>query len=248
MMEQFEAMVDTLTTAREKVFEAASLFLSNAKQAREMVAAWFRVLAAVQDDRKRVSLLYVMNDVVIKTSRSQDSDYLQAFSEAMDSVIVCLAAARQELLLEELRKMVLVWEDGKIFAQQYAGTLKSRIMEAIGNVLDEKSGAHAVQTYDLTRFLKQIEVETEAVETAGDKLTHFLTHPKKQLSTLHTEPEKLKEVKISLAQYREKCEKQVSDRTVAVMMLAREMRRQFEELCGAEEAVGRLRDSQNSTL
>lgn len=233
-METFETLVPTLTTARDKVYEVSSLFLAHPKSARALVAAWLHALTSTQDDRKRQSLLYVLNDVVVKSSRGPDSEYLQAFSEVMDGVIGALAAVRQELLLEELRKMALVWEDCRVFAAPYTLALKTRIMEAISSVLDEKSGAHAIQTYDLTRFLRKI--EQEAVEHNTEKL----------LRKHYAEGDK--EVRTALALVRDKCERQLADRTAAVMMLSRELRKQFEEYNRVDDqGVTRLSGRQHST-
>ena len=231
----FRTLLPQLTTARDKVFELSGLLMQHHSAAQSLVTLWFETLNTTSEDKKRQALLYVMNDVVIKTARGSDqqTDYLQAFSEVMDNVIACLVVGRNELLLEEVRQMVLVWEDEKngVFAPQYTSRLKVRVVEAIGAVLDEKSGAHVIQNFELTRMMRKIETDREALEPLAEKvekLSHYSTHPRRLPSTPHSEPEKLKDLRTSLLQFQDKCERQLSERTSALLTLCEELQTQYQ--------------------
>lgn len=233
--QHFNSLLPHLTTARDKIFEMSGVLMQYHMHAPALVALWFQELNSCKDEKKRQALLYVMNDVIIKTSRTSDTrtEFLQAFSEVMDNVIACLVVGKNELLLEEVRKMVLVWEDSKncIFAPQYTNHLKTKIMEAISTVLDEKSGAHVIQNFELTRTLRKIEVEHEALEPIAEKvekLSHYAAHPRRMPSKPHSEPEKLKELRTHLQQYKEKCEKQLAERTAALLQLCKELQAQYQ--------------------
>ena len=233
--QHFLSLLPHLTTARDKIFEMSGVMLQYHVHAPALVGLWFQELNSTKDEKKRQGLLYVMNDVIIKTSRGNDAqtEYLQAFSEVMDNVIACLVVGKNELLLEEVRKMVLVWEDSKncIFAPQYTSHLKTKIMEAINTVLDEKSGAHVIQNFELTRMLRKIEVEHEALEPIAEKvekLSHYATHPRRMPSNSHSEPEKMKELRTHLLQYKEKCERQLAERTAALLQLCKELQTHYE--------------------
>lgn len=231
----FTSLLPQLTTARDKVFELSGLLMRHQPAAQSLVSLWFEALNTTVEDKKRQALLYVMNDVVIKTARSSDqqTEYLQAFSEVMDNVIACLVVGKNELLLEEVRQMVLVWEDEKngVFAPQYTSRLKGRVAEAINAVLDEKSGANAIQNFELTRRLRKIEGDREALEPLAEKvekLSHYSTHPRRLPSNSHSEPEKLRDLRTSLLQFQEKCERQLAERSSALLSLSQELQSQYE--------------------
>ena len=231
----FRSLLPQLTTARDKVFELSGLLMQHQSVAQSLVSLWFEALNTTNEEKKRQALLYVMNDVVIKTARGSDQqiEYLQAYSEVMDNVIACLVVGRNELLLEEVRQMVLVWEDEKnsVFAPQYTSRLKGKVAEAITAVLDEKSGAHAIQNFELTRVLRKIEGEREALEPLAEKvekLSHYSTHPKRMPSNPYSEPEKLRDLRTSLLQFQDKCERQLAERTSALVRLSQELQSQYE--------------------
>lgn len=248
----FLSLFTHLTTARDKVFELSALLMQHHAVAADLVALWFETLNTTQDDKKRQALLYVMNDVVIKTSRaSEQTEYLQAFSEVMDNVIACLVVGKNELLLEEVRQMVLVWEDSKncVFAPQYTGRLKMKIAEAISAVLDEKSGANVIQNFELTQLLRKIEGNRDSLEPLAEKvekLSQYSTHPRRLPSKSHTEPEKMRELRTCLQQFQEKCERLLADRTSALLRLSQELQSQYEVYNSFEVRVQELYTSIDS--
>lgn len=249
----FQSLLPQLTTARDKVFQLSGLLMQHHTAARTLVSLWFDALNSTHDDKKRQALLYVMNDVIIKTSRSseQQTEYLQAFSEVMDNVIACLVVGRNELLLEEVRQMVLVWEDGKncVFAPQYTNHLKLKVTEAISTVLDEKSGAHVIQNFEVTRLLRKIEDDRDALEPLAEKvekLSQYSTHPRRMPSKFHSEPEKLKDLRICLQQFQEKCERQLTERTAALLRLSQELQSQYQVYNSFETRAQELSSSIDS--
>ena len=242
----FRSLAAGLSTARDKVMELSSLMLQWHNHAPKFVSLWLDSLLALDEDKKRQGLLYVMNDVVIKTSRGGDAEYLQAFPAVMDEVIDCLVAGGNELLLEELRKMVLLWEDSKncIFAPQYTATLRGKIMTAITTVMEEKSGASVIQASELTRSLRSIELAHEAMEPVAEtceKLSRYASH--RSTSTSSLEPDKVKELRTSLIQYVSKCEQELKDRSAALMRLATELQSQYEVYNRYESRVYSLHPS-----
>lgn len=227
----FRSLAAGLSTARDKVMELSSLMLQWHRYAPKFVSLWLDSLIALREDKKRQGLLYVMNDVVIKTCRGGDTGYLQAFPEIMDEVIECLVEGGNELLLEELRKMVLLWEDStnSIFATQYTSALRGKIMTAITTVMEEKSGTSVIQAFELTRSLRSIELAHEAMEPVAEtceKLSRYVSH--RSHSTSHIEPEKTKELRANLIQYVSKCEQELKDRSAALIHLATELQTQYE--------------------
>lgn len=231
----FQSLLPQLTTARDKVFELSGLLMQHHTAAPALVSLWFDTLNATSDDKKRQALLYVMNDVVIKTSRSseQQTEYLQAFSDVLDNVIACLVVGKNELLLEEVRQMVLVWEDGKncVFAPQYTSRLKAKVAEAISAVLDEKSGASVIQNFELTEMLRKVEGSRASLEPLAakvEKLSQYSTHPRRMPSNSHAEPEKLRDLRASIQQFQEKCERLLAERTSALLRLSQELQVQYE--------------------
>lgn len=223
--ESIQALMVSLTPAKDQVCALAQVMLQC--PAASAVPAWLQELGSAEE-RKRLGLLFVMNEVMLRTAQSTDMQYLQAFAEILDRTIETLAKEKQEKLLEELRKMVLVWEDNRIFSLQFSTDLKTKLLTALNTVLDERSGAHLVQTFPVTRLLRQIEQAGEGLEPIDQKvkgLAQFLSQPRKRNSQSDTE--KVRELGANLKQYREQCERHLAAHITAIMLLTRELQAQY---------------------
>jgi hypothetical protein len=157
------SLVD-LSTAKEKVFEVATIMCDHQKtHASIFTQLWMTHLSKAKDERRKLAMLYVMNEVVFRSSRAGKEEYLKAFSEHMDDVVAVLSQSKSEGLLDELRQIVLVWEDpdNTIFIPTFTSKLRSDIERAKNFVIDERTGANIVQQFDLTRRLAALEAKNE---------------------------------------------------------------------------------------
>lgn len=79
-------------------------------------------------------MLFIMNEVILKQSREvQGEEYLGEFTNIMEKIIQSLAEFKSEYLIDEMRKIVTVWEDPalQIFVQHYTSQLKVLLQESI---------------------------------------------------------------------------------------------------------------------
>lgn len=207
-----QSVMQGLTPAREQVYALAQVMMEC--QAGQGVQVWCQEFQG-GEERKRLSLLFVMNEVMVKTALTTDMQFLQAFAEVMEEVVETLKRDKQDRLLEELRKMSLVWEDTRIFSQQFSRHLKTLILQALNTVLDENSEAHLVQTFPLTRLLREIEQAGEGIEPIGQKVKDV----DQFLSLTRKRPEKLREMKGNLGKYREQCIRNLAAHVTAITLL-----------------------------
>ena len=223
--DSIQTLIHSLTPAKDQVCAFAQVTLQC--QASSVVPIWLQEFSS-SEERKRLSLLFVMNEVILRTAQSTDMQYLQAFAEVLEPTIEALMREKQDKLMEELRKMVLVWEDNRIFSLQFSTDLRTKLLIAINTVLDERSGAHLVQTFPVTRLLREIEQAGEALEPIDQKvkgLSQFLSQPRK--CKFHSDPGKMKEMCCNLKAYREQCERQLAAHITAIMLLTKELQAQY---------------------
>mmetsp|Transcript_16472 Transcript_16472/g.29707 ORF Transcript_16472/g.29707 Transcript_16472/m.29707 type:complete len:231 (+) Transcript_16472:731-1423(+) len=166
------SLVD-LSTAKEKIYEVAGIMIDHQKtHAATFTQLWLTHLGKAKDERRKLAMLYVMNEVVFRNSRAgKGEEYLKAFSEVMDEVVNILTQSKSENLLDDLRKIVLVWDEpeNSIFIPTFTSKLRSDIERAKNFVIDERTGANIVQQFDLTRRLS-------ALETRGEEHRYMLEH------------------------------------------------------------------------
>lgn len=219
-----QALLSTLqglSTAKDKIFEISRIMIAFQKSsAREMVNTWLREFINYKDDKKKLALLYVMNDVMLKSSsENRGEEYLHEFSQIMDDIIAHLTEARLDSILEEMRRIVMVWEEPKtsIFVPQYTARLRAQIHDAVNQVLDDKSGASVIHNFEMTQMLASIEGRNENIRNLSKRLDHIcamLDHPQQKDRWNFTDSKQL------LEDFRGKCEQEILERTKALMYLS----------------------------
>lgn len=207
------SLVD-LSTTKEKIFEVAGIMIDHQKtHASSFTQLWLSHLSKARDERRKQAMLYVMNEVVFRSSRAgKGEEYLKAFSEVMDEVVTTLTQSKSEALLDELRKIVLVWEDPEntIFIPTFTSKLRSDIERAKNSVIDERTGANIVQQFDLTRRLA-------ALETKGEEHRYMLEHIDNILEAGRASGD----LDGYLQEFRVKCEDQLVERSNLIIELSR---------------------------
>ena len=159
-------------------------------------------------------MLFVMNDALLKSIRDTRGDeYMKEFPLIMNDVIQSLVEFKNEFLLEELRKIIMVWEKPGtlLYVSQYTSQLKVNIQDAINAVQDDRTGASVIQEFEVTKKLNALEAKHEAnLELA--KRVEAITD--KSLSWRKSE------IISQLEEYREKCEDELVERSNVLVELA----------------------------
>ena len=176
-------------------------------------------------------MLFVMNDSLIKSIRdSKGDEYLKEFPLVMNDIIQVLIEFKSEYLLEELRKIIMVWEKPGtlIYVAQYTSQLKINIQDAINAVQDDRTGASVIQEFDITQKLSLLENKHENnLELA--KRVEGLTEK--------TQAWKKSEILAHLQEYREKCEDELVERSNLLIELAQLLEKEYKEYVSFNEKL-----------
>jgi hypothetical protein len=241
-MEPFESefldSLKSLSTAKDKIFEISSIMLNHqSSHAEELVALWLKEFNSLKDERKRLAMLFVMNDAIIKSSKETRTDeYVKEFPKVMQDIIHSLVEFKSELMLEEFRKIVMVWENpaAMLYVPQYTSQLKADIQEGINAIQDDRTGASVIQEFMITKRLKELENKHEAnLELA------------KRVEALTEKPIALKDLGISnfIEDYREKCEDELVERSEILLELGEMLEKEYKIYCGFNERIEEIRNS-----
>jgi hypothetical protein len=241
-MEHFEAeFLDSLrgiSTAKDKIFEISSIMLNyQSSHAGQIVSLWLKEFNSQKDERKRLGLLFVMNDAIIKSSKESRSDeYVKEFPKIMQDIIHSLVEFKSELLLEEFRKIVMIWENpaAMLYVPQYTSQLKAEIQEGINAIQDDRTGASVIQEFTITKRLKELENKHEAnLELA------------KRVEALTEKPLAFKDLGITnfIEEYREKCEDELVERSEILLELGDLLEKEYKIYCGFNERIEEIRNS-----
>ena len=100
----------SLSTAKDKIFEISNIMLAHQSNfSKQMVSLWFKEFSSLKEEKKKLAMLFVMNDSLIKSIRdSKGDEYLKEFPLVMNDIIQVLIEYKSEYLLEELRKIIMV--------------------------------------------------------------------------------------------------------------------------------------------
>ena len=109
---EFLDSLKSLSTAKDKIFEISSVMINHkTNYSASLVSVWLKEFQSLKDEKKRLAMLFVMNDAIIKSSKeSRGDEYVKEFPKVIGDVIQSLADFKSEFLLEELRKIVMVWK------------------------------------------------------------------------------------------------------------------------------------------
>jgi CID domain len=228
----------SLSTAKDKIFEISNIMLSHqSANSKEMVSLWLKEFQSLHEEKKKLAMLFVMNDTLIKSIRdSRGDEYLKEFPLVMNDIIHSLIEFKSEYLLEELRKIVMVWEKPGtlIYVLQYTSSLKSSIQDAINAIQDDRTGASVIQEFDITKKLTNIENKHESnLELA--KRVESLTE--KTLAW------KKNEIISQLEDYKEKCEEELIERSNVLMELSEMLEREYQIYIAFPEKIEEIKNS-----
>lgn len=227
-----------LSTAKDKIFEISNLMLSHqAAHAKQIVSLWLKEFQSLKEEKKKLAMLFVMNDAIMKCSRdSRGDEYLKEFPNIMHEILQLLVDFKSEYLLEELRKIVMVWEKpgALIYVSQYTTQLKSDIQDAINAVQDDRTGASVIQEFEITKKLSALENKHEAnlemakrVEGLTEKIHAF----------------KRSEILALIEDYKEKCEEELIERSGILLELGELLEREYAIYCGFNERIEEFKRS-----
>ena len=89
------------------------------RSAVEVVRCWERAFQRADMD-KRLSLIYLVNDVV-QTSRRSGREYTEAFHKALPEAFRHMMKHSDEKVQQRLKKLVLVWRDRNVWGNKALG-------------------------------------------------------------------------------------------------------------------------------
>lgn len=89
------------------------------RSAVEVVRCWERAFQRADMD-KRLSLIYLVNDVV-QTSRRSGREYTEAFHKALPEAFRHMMKHTDEKVQQKLKKLVLVWRDRNVWGNKALG-------------------------------------------------------------------------------------------------------------------------------
>jgi hypothetical protein len=226
-----------LSTAKDKIFEISNLMLSHSSSAKKLIYLWLKEFQSLREEKKRLALLFVMNDAIMKSAReARGEEYLKEFPQVMGDVLHSLIDFKSEYLLEELRKIVMVWEKpgALIYVSQYTSQLKNDIQDAINAVQDDRTGASVIQEFEITKKLNALECKHEMnLELA--KRVEGLTEK--------TAAWRDAEIMGLVEDYREKCEEELVERSILLLELGELLENEYKVYC---EFNGKIAEIKNS--
>ena len=203
----------------------------------EIVSLWLKEFNSQKDEKKRLGLLFLMNDTIIKSSKeSRSEEYLKEFPKIIQEIIHSLVEFKSELLLEEFRKIVMIWENPAttLYVPQYTSQLKAEIQEGINAIQDDRTGASVIQEFTITKRLQDLENKHEAnLEIA------------KRVESLTEKPFEYKSLGITsfIEDYREQCEDEVVERSEILLELGDLLEREYKIYCGFNERIEDIKNS-----
>lgn len=204
-----------LSTAKDKIFEISSIMLNHKSDfAPALVSLWLKEFQSLKDEKKRLAMLFVMNDAIIKSSKESRADeYVKEFPKIMSDIIHSLVEFKSELLLEEFRKIVMVWENpaALLYVPQYTSQLKADIQEGINAIQDDRTGASVIQEFPITKKLKDLENKHEANLELAKRVEGLTDKPNAW---------KMPEIINFIEDYKEKCEDELVERSEILLELA----------------------------
>ncbi|CAG9325657.1 unnamed protein product [Blepharisma stoltei] len=236
---QFLESLHSLTTAKDKIFEISSVMISHqTTAAKHLVSVWLREFRNFSEEKKKLALLFVMNDVLMKSSReTRSEEYLKEFTAIIDDILQAMIEYKSEQFVEEFRKIVMVWEKPgtSIFVPAFTAQLKNKIQETINSIQDEKSGASVIQEFEITRKLADLESKHEENLELAKQLDGLCKVMDQSSLAWNTA-----DIKSQLLEYRGKCELELIERSNLLMMLSRTLEEEYQKYISFPERLEAL--------
>ena len=228
---EFLESLKGLSTAKDKIFEISNLMISHqSTSAKKLTTLWLKEFQSLKEEKKRSAMLFVMNDTLLKSIRdTRGEEYLKEFPLIMNDLIQSLIDFKSEYLLEELRKIIMVWEKPGtlLYVSQYTFLLKANIQDAINAVQDDRTGASVIQEFEITNKLSALEIKHEAnLELA--KRVEGLTE---------------KHLTSQLEDYKEKFEEELVERSNILIELAELLEKEYKIYTDFPERLEEIKNS-----
>ena len=123
-----------------------------------MLLEWFNALIGTEDEDMKISLLFVMNEVIMKGLKAgAGQEYLGGFSGKMEDIIQHLTEDMKEAALEDIRRILVIWECNGVFTAEFTDAMKAKAMEGLGSTVYKRSGAKIIEDYEITKKLATLE-------------------------------------------------------------------------------------------
>ncbi|CAG9310512.1 unnamed protein product [Blepharisma stoltei] len=224
---QFTNSTRSISTSKDKIFEISDIMLAHQESsANFLTSLWFQEFIQQKDDKKKLAYLFVMNDILIKSSKDdRGNQYLLEFSSILEDAIRHLVDTESENLLEELRKIVLLWERPGtcIFVPEFISQIKESIQAGIFTVQDKKTGVELIQLFEVTKKLAAVECLSEANLKEADKIDSIVGHHHHKKNSKWSKDE----IRHLLMGFQEKCENELIDRSNLLMELSQLLEEQY---------------------
>ena len=235
---EFLDSLKSLSTAKDKIFEISSVMINHkANYSASLVSVWLKEFQSLKDEKKRLAMLFVMNDAIIKSSKeSRGDEYVKEFPKVIGDVIHSLVDFKSELLLEEFRKIVMVWENpaSLLYVPQYTSQLKADIQEGINAIQDDRTGASVIQEFPITKKLKDLENKHEANLELAKRVEGLTDKPSAW---------KLPEIMNFIEDYKEKCEDELVERSEILLELADLLEKEHKLYSTYSERIEEIKNS-----
>lgn len=117
--EACDAVLGKVDMSQAGIQTASAKLLFWKRSATEVVRSWERAFQRADMD-KRLSLIYLVNDVV-QTSRRSGREYTEAFHKALPEAFRHMMKHSDEKVQQKLKKLVLVWRDRNVWGNKGLG-------------------------------------------------------------------------------------------------------------------------------
>lgn len=114
-----DAALSKVDMSQAGIQAASAKLLFWKRSAVEVVRCWERAFQRADMD-KRLSLIYLVNDVV-QTSRRSGREYTEAFHKALPEAFRHMMKHTDEKVQQKLKKLVLVWRDRNVWGNKALG-------------------------------------------------------------------------------------------------------------------------------
>ena len=127
-------LLDQLQPTQESIKHAKDYIMDRGHLANDVVDIFTSKMQALTAFPPRLHLLYLVNDVLLHSSRAQQDHYAPAFQRALSTL--CNSAADDQVASPEQREQVVglvnIWKDKKFYPAQFLDELISSLEASMG--------------------------------------------------------------------------------------------------------------------
>lgn len=117
--EACDSVLSKVDMSQAGIQAASAKLLFWKRSAGDVVRCWERAFHRADMD-KRLSLIYLVNDVV-QTSRRSGREYTEAFHKALPEAFRHMMKHSDEKVQQKLKKLVIVWRDRNVWGNKALG-------------------------------------------------------------------------------------------------------------------------------